>query len=87
MGRIIVGLLLLGALMYAREWKLHIGGMHCIACTLAVKKALLGVSGVEEAKVNFKTETAIVITDDTVTLRAMQDAIAQTGYTAEESKK
>lgn len=82
MGRIIVFLLLLSTLMYAREWRLHIEGMHCIACTLAVKKALLGTPGVKEAKVNFKTETAIVITDDTATLRRMQDAVAQTGYTA-----
>ena len=82
MGRITLCLLLLSALMYAREWRLHIDGMHCIACTLAVKKALLGTPGVKEAKVNFKTQTAVVITDETVTLRRMQDAVAQTGYTA-----
>ncbi len=87
MGRIIAGVLLLGAFACAREWKLRIDGMHCIACTLAVKKALMGVEGVKEARVNFKTETAIVSADETVTLRAMQDAVAQTGYRAEESKK
>ncbi|MDP1785519.1 MAG: heavy metal-associated domain-containing protein [Sulfuricurvum sp.] len=82
MGRITLGLLLLATLAYSKEWKLHIGGMHCIACTLAVKKALLGVPGVKEAKVNFKNETAFVITDETVTLRSMQNGVAQTGYTA-----
>jgi copper chaperone CopZ len=56
--------------------------MHCIACTLAVKKALLGVPGVKEAKVNFKNESAVVTTDESVTLRRLQDAVAQTGYTA-----
>ncbi|MDD4855667.1 MAG: heavy metal-associated domain-containing protein [Sulfuricurvum sp.] len=82
MGRITLGLLLLASLMYGREWRLHIGGMHCIACTLAVKKALLGVHGVQEAKVNFKNESAYVISDETVSLKAMQNAVAQTGYTA-----
>jgi copper chaperone CopZ len=56
--------------------------MHCIACTLAVKKALLSVPGVQEAKVNFKNESATVITDETVSLRMMQEAVAKTGYTA-----
>lgn len=82
MGRIGVILLLCGTLLCGREWSLRIGGMHCIACTLAVKKALLGVPGVKAAKVNFKNETAAVTADETVTLRMMQDAVAQTGYTA-----
>ncbi|WP_310439736.1 heavy metal-associated domain-containing protein [Sulfuricurvum sp.] len=82
MGRIALSLLLLASLAYAKEWKLHINGMHCIACTLAVKKALMNVSGVQEAKVNFKNESAIVIADEKVTLRMMQDAVGQTGYTA-----
>ncbi len=82
MGRITLGLLLLASLAYSREWSLHIGGMHCIACTLAVKKALLSVHGVQEAKVNFKNESAWVNAEDTVSLKMMQDAVAQTGYTA-----
>jgi copper chaperone CopZ len=56
--------------------------MHCIACTLAVKKALLSVPGVTEAKVNFKNEEAKVTADESISLRKMQDAVAQTGYTA-----
>lgn len=82
MGRITLFLLLLATLSYPKEWTLHISGMHCIACTLAVKKALLSVEGVREAKVNFKNETALVITDETVTLKAMQNGVVQTGYTA-----
>jgi len=82
MGRMILGLLLLTSLVYSREWSLHIGGMHCIACTLAVKKALLSVHGVQETKVNFKNESALVNAEDTVNLKMMQDAVAQIGYTA-----
>ena len=70
------------SLTYPKEWSLHIGGMHCIACTLAVKKALLSVHGIKEVKVNFKNESALVNTEDTVSLKMMQDAVAQTGYTA-----
>lgn len=82
MGRI-AALLVVGAtLLCATEWNLRIGGMHCIACTLAVKKALLGVPGVQGAKVNFKNESATVIADENVTLPMMQNAVAQTGYSA-----
>jgi len=87
MGRITLGVLLLASLAYPREWNLHIGGMHCIACTLAVKKALLSVHGVQEVKVNFKNESAWVNADDTVSLKIMQDSIAQTGYTATVASK
>lgn len=83
MGRIALILLLCATLLCGREWKLHIGGMHCIACTLAIKKALLAVPGIKEAKVNFKNETAVVLADETVTLLMMQNAIAQTGYNAQ----
>lgn len=82
MGRIITVLLFSFLLLSGKEWKLHIEGMHCIACTLAVKKALLSVPGVREAKVNFKKESALVTTDENVTLREMQKSVAQTGYTA-----
>jgi copper chaperone CopZ len=56
--------------------------MHCIACTLAVKKALLSVDGVSSAKVNFKNETAIVEAQEKVSLQKMQEAVAKTGYKA-----
>ncbi len=81
MARIAFFLLLAVSCIYAKTWILHIDGMHCIACTLAVKKALLSVDGVEAAKVNFKNETAIVETDEKVSLKKMQDAVVQTGYT------
>lgn len=80
MGRIAVGLVLAALLATGREWTLQIGGMHCIACTLAVKKALLSVPGVRDARVNFKSETAFVTTDETVSFAGMQSAVSQTGY-------
>ena len=87
MGRIILFFLLSAILLNAKDWKLHIEGMHCIACTLAVKKALFRVNGVQDAKVSFKNESALVIADEAVSLKMMQDAVAQTGYTARQQMK
>lgn len=81
MARIAFFLLLCATLASGREWTLKIAGMHCIACTLAVKKALMGVPGVNEARVNFKNESAVVDAEENVSLRAMQTAVARTGYT------
>ncbi len=80
MGRMILLLFMCSTFAWGKTWTLRIGGMHCIACTLAVKKALLGVPGIREAKVNFKNETTLVDADESVTLGAMQNAVAQTGY-------
>ncbi len=80
MGRIALAILLCSAFLSAKDWKLHVKGMHCIACTLAVKKALLSVGGVKEAKVNFKTQAALVEADESVTIQTMQKAVEATGY-------
>lgn len=82
MARVVLFLLLTLSCVGAKTWTLHIEGMHCIACTLAVKKALLSVEGVSGAKVNFKNETAIVEADEKVSFTSMQEAVAQTGYKA-----
>ncbi|MEW5832988.1 MAG: heavy metal-associated domain-containing protein [Campylobacterota bacterium] len=81
MARVILILSLFAVFVGAREWTLRITGMHCIACTLAVKKALMGIPGVRSAKVSFKNETALVDAQENVTLETMQNAVARTGYT------
>lgn len=48
--------------------KLHIEGMTCGHCVMHVKRALLGVSGVEAADVDLQTQQAIV--------RGQADALA-----------
>lgn len=80
MARVALFLLLTLTGVSAKTWTLHIEGMHCIACTLAVKKALLSVDGVSSAKVNFKNETAIVEADESVSFIKMQLAVEKTGY-------
>lgn len=61
---------------------LKIEGMHCIACTVAVKKALSSVEGVQQTRVNFAQQLAVVSADDTVSLNALREAVAKTGYRA-----
>ena len=50
---------------------LKIEGMHCIACTVAVKKALNRVEGVQQTRVNFAGGEAVISADDTVELNAL----------------
>lgn len=61
---------------------LKIDGMHCIACTVAVKKALNSVEGVQQTRVNFAQQLAVVSADDTVSLNTLREAVAKTGYRA-----
>ncbi len=65
------------------EWNLAIGGMHCASCVARVEGALIGIPGVEEARVNLATERAGIRVDPSrVTDRAIAEAVARSGYTA-----
>jgi Cu+-exporting ATPase len=44
-----------------QETTLRVKGMHCATCTQTVKDALLGLEGVEDARVNLATEKATVV--------------------------
>lgn len=70
------------SLCAAQQINLKIQGMHCIACTVAVKKALNRVEGVQQTRVNFAQQLAVVSAEDTVSLNALREAVAKTGYRA-----
>lgn len=57
---------------------LAVENMTCVTCPIAVRKALEGVDGVVEAKVDFDTKTAVVTYDP-----ARADAAALTRATAD----
>lgn len=57
-----------------------IQGMHCASCAATIEKALKKVPGVLNASVNFASEKVLVEYEDAVTLRALIDAVADTGY-------
>jgi Cu+-exporting ATPase len=61
---------------------LSIEGMTCASCAGRVEKALNNVPGVEQARVNLATESAVVHSDGSVVSDALISAVAATGYRA-----
>ncbi|MBW8305172.1 MAG: cadmium-translocating P-type ATPase [Brevundimonas sp.] len=67
-----------------RTVELKIGGMTCASCVGRVERALKAVSGVLDASVNLATERAAVrVLEGAADMRALTDAVAGAGYTAE----
>ena len=64
------------------EVALQVDGMTCASCVARVEKALRRVPGVTAASVNLATEKATVGALSTVSVAALQAAVAQAGYTA-----
>jgi Cu+-exporting ATPase len=65
------------------EMRLDIEGMTCASCVQHVEEALVGVEGIEEASVNFATESATVQSPGPATeeLRAnLREAVEAAGY-------
>ncbi len=61
------------------EERLGITGMTCANCVAHVEKALRGVEGVSEVRVNLATEQAVVVHAD-VDVRRMRQAVEKVGY-------
>jgi Cu+-exporting ATPase len=65
------------------QMTLDVGGMTCASCVNVVEKTLSRTEGVEEANVNFATETATVRFDPAeVSSDDLVQAIERAGYTA-----
>ncbi|GGI96632.1 hypothetical protein GCM10010885_02920 [Alicyclobacillus cellulosilyticus] len=59
-------------------------GMTCSGCVNSVTKALKGVAGVEEARVDLQSQTATVTFDEAKTSVAeLKAAIEEAGYETE----
>jgi Cu+-exporting ATPase len=64
-----------------KQITLPVQGMTCASCVAHVEKALKGVDGVEDAKVNLATEKASVwFGTDAVTIGDLVTAVQETGY-------
>jgi mercuric ion binding protein len=60
---------------------LDIQNMTCAVCPITVKKALEGVPGVQQVKVNYESKTATVQFDDaTTTATKLTEATKDAGY-------
>jgi Cu+-exporting ATPase len=61
--------------------RIHITGMTCTTCAATIEKALAETHGVEQARVNFASEKALVEYDpDKVDLGKIKDTISESGY-------
>ncbi len=60
---------------------LAVEGMTCGSCAARVQRALEKTDGVERADVNFATGKARVYADEAVAADALEEAVAQAGYT------
>ena len=59
---------------------IHVGGMTCPLCTVAVKKSLKKTPGVVKAKVKLSTSEATVRFRDDTDEKALLEAIEKVGY-------
>ncbi len=57
-----------------------IKGMSCQHCVMAVTKALRGVAGIKDVKVDLATGEAAIEEETAVDLQAITDAIKKAGY-------
>jgi len=64
------------------QYRLSISGMSCAGCVASVEKALNGVEGVTQARVNFAEHTAEVIGD--ASLQTIIKSVVDAGYDAAE---
>jgi Cu+-exporting ATPase len=57
-------------------------GMHCASCVASVEKAIKGIEGVSDARVNLATEKASVDVDPArVSIADIEKAVSDAGYT------
>lgn len=60
--------------------KLNVSGMTCMHCVMHVQNALKEVSGVNDAKVDLKSETAVVELSENVNDEQLKSAVSDAGY-------
>lgn len=62
---------------------LSVSGMTCAACPITVKKALMKVDGVTQAKVSYEKREAIVTFDDSkASVQKLVEASTNAGFPA-----
>lgn len=67
---------------------LHLPSMNCAMCPITVKKALMSVDGIIEAKVTYDDKNAKILFDDSKTnTNALINATTEAGYPSTEVGK
>ena len=78
--RYIFLILVLFSFSFAKVVVIHVEGMTCPLCTMAVKKSLKKIDGVTKVKVRLNTKKATVTIDKKVGKKALLNAIKDAGY-------
>jgi len=74
--------------MTDKKLELKINGMHCAACSARIEKVVGNLPGIETCSVNLATEQAQIHYEPSQTgLAAIQDAIGNLGFSAEEKSE
>ena len=69
------------------EITLQLGGMSCAGCVGRVERALAGVDGIQQVAVNLAAQTARMDVQDNSQLLAVEQALQQAGYPAEQQTR
>lgn len=72
--------LALMTISFAKVATIHVEGMTCPLCTMAIKKSLKKLDGVTKVKVKLNTKKATIHFDKNVTKEALLEAIKDAGY-------
>ncbi len=74
-------------LSFAKVVTIHVEGMTCPLCTMAVKKSLKKIDGVKKVKVRLNTKKATVYFDKNIDNQKFIKAIKEAGYSGKVIKK
>ena len=74
-------------LSFAKVVTIHVEGMTCPLCTMAVKKSLKKINGVKKVKVRLNTKKATVYFDKNIDNQKFIKAIKEAGYSGKVIKK
>jgi len=70
-------------LIVNKRIQLSLSGMHCASCASIIERSLHKVTGVKTANVNFASEKASIVFDETQgSAQSLIDAITKAGYSA-----
>jgi len=59
---------------------IKIKGMSCNHCVMAVTKALSGIEGIKDIKVDLATGEATFVNEAAVDIKIIKDAVEKAGY-------
>lgn len=69
-----------------QKYSFQISGMTCASCVRIVERSLKKIPGVNYATVNLATEKGFVVTDSTVSIETLSEAVKNSGYKLELQK-